>query len=319
MNVLITGGAGFIGSHLADALVKKGDNVVAVDNFSTGNVANIKDLLENERFTLVAGSIIDKNLMKGLVRKADVIYHLAAVVGVQYVIEAPLHVIQSNVHGTEVIMELASIFRKKVFLASTSEVYGKDGGLPYKESGNRLMGSTTVARWSYACTKALDEFMALAYHHERGLPVVIARLFNTVGPRQTGRYGMVIPRFVKSALAGRKLTVYGDGTQSRCFTYVGDAVFAIMALMDTDEAVGEIFNVGSTNEISILDLAEKIIDMTGSESGIDFIPYEEVYGKGFEDMRRRVPCIDKICKLIGCYRTVSLDEILQKVIAYERS
>jgi UDP-glucose 4-epimerase len=237
---------------------------------------------------------------------------------VKYVIENQLKSIRSNVHGTETILELASKWRKKVMVASTSEVYGKDGAVPYREDGDRLMGATTTARWSYACTKALDEFMALAYSREQGVPVVIVRFFNTCGPRQTGQYGMVVPRFVRSALMGEPLMVYGDGTQTRCFTYVGDAIRAITTLVETEEAVGEIFNVGSTEEIQIRQLAEKVIELTGSSSTIKNISYEEAYGEGFEDMKRRVPDITKIHKLIGWKPEVRLDELLQKIIKYEK-
>jgi len=318
MNVLITGGAGFIGSHLAEELIRRGNRVCAVDNFSTGNTENIQHLQGNGKFSLVPGSILDKNLMKRLFEESDVIYHLAAAVGVKYIMEYPLKAIQTNVHGTEMVLELASKRKQKVMLASTSEVYGKDGGVPYKENGDRLMGATTTSRWSYACTKALDEFMALAYFEERKVPVVVVRFFNTCGPRQTGQYGMVIPRFVRNALFGKPLVVYGDGTQTRCFTYVGDAVRAVTALVETEEATGGVFNVGSTQEIQIRELAQKVIELTGSSSKIEYMSYEDAYGKGFEDMKRRVPDISKIRNLIGWQTEVDLDELLQKVIAFEK-
>jgi len=318
-NCLVTGGAGFIGSHLAEELIRKGNNVCAIDNFSTGRLENVKHLLSSKRFSFVNGSVLDRSLMKKLVEESDVIYHLAAAVGVKYIIENPLKAIQTNVHGTETVLELASERKQKVMIASSSEVYGKDGGVPYKENGDRLMGATTTSRWSYACTKALDEFTALAYFRERGLPVVIARFFNTCGPRQTGQYGMVIPRFVRNALLGKPIVVYGDGSQTRCFTYVGDAVRAVSALMEADRAIGEVFNVGSTQEIEIRELARKVIKLTGSSSRIEFISYKEAYGEGFEDMKRRVPDITKICNLIGWYPEVDLDELLQRVIRYERS
>ena len=237
----------------------------------------------------------------------------------KYVMENPLKTIQFNVHGTEVILELASKWRQKVMIASTSEVYGKNGMVPYREDGDRIMGSTTIARWSYACTKALDEFMALAYHKEQEVPVVIARFFNICGPRQTGQYGMVVPRFVKHALLGEPIIVHGDGTQSRCFTYIKDAVKAVTTLMETEEAVGKVFNIGSTREIQIRDLARKIIELTNSDSEIQYVPYKDIYGEGFEDMKRRVPDISRISDLIGWRPETELDELLQKIINHEKS
>jgi UDP-glucose 4-epimerase len=319
LSCLVTGGAGFIGSHLSEELIREGNNVCAVDDLSTGRLENIKHLLSNKRFSLVNGSVLDRSLMKKLVDESDVIYHLAAAVGVKYIIENPLKAIQTNVHGTETVLELASERKQKVMIASSSEVYGKDGGVPYKEDGDRLMGATTTSRWSYACTKALDEFTALAYFRERGVPVVIVRFFNTCGPRQTGQYGMVIPRFVRNALLGKPIVVYGDGSQTRCFTYVGDAVRAVSVLMESDRAIGEVFNVGSIQEIEIRELARKVIELTGSSSRIEFMSYKEAYGEGFEDMKRRVPDITKIRNMIGWYPEVSLDELLQRVITYEVS
>jgi len=319
MKVLITGGAGFIGSYLAEELLKRGDIVRSVDDVSTGNLINVKHLQEFSNFTLVKGSVLNKDLMEGLIGKSDVIYHLAAAVGVKYIMENQLKSIQINIHGTETVLELASKRKQKVFLASTSEVYGKNGCVPYNEDSDRLMGSTAAFRWSYACTKTLDEFMALAYFRETGLPVMIARLFNICGPRQTGQYGMVIPRFVRNALLGKPLMVYGDGKQSRCFTYVGDAVRAIIKLMDSDKAMGEIFNVGSIQEIQISELAQKVIEMTGSSSRIEYIPYEDVYGERFEDMKRRVPDITKVRNAIGWEPEVDLDQLLQKIIDSERA
>lgn len=318
MNALITGGAGFIGSHLADQLLEKGYTVFAMDNLATGNFENIKHLIGNDKFIFVHGSVLDKYLTERYVRECDVIYHLAAAVGVKYIMENLLIAIQCNVHGTEIVLELASKWKRKVLIASTSEVYGKDENVPYKEEGDRLIGPTTTSRWSYACTKALDEFMALAYNKEQKVPVVITRFFNICGPRQTGRYGMVVPRFVRNALLGKTLEVYGDGTQSRCFAYVGDAVRAVITLMETENAVGEIFNVGSTQEISIRDLAQKVIDMTNSESNIEYVPYENVYGDGFEDMKRRIPDISKIRNFIGWEPKVYLDELLQMIIDHEK-
>jgi len=319
LKVLITGGAGFIGSHLADELIRRGDRVCVIDDLSTGRLENIQHLLEDGGCSFVRCSVLDRFSVEEFVKECDVIYHLAAAVGVKYVIENQLKSIRFNVHGTETILELASKWRKKVMIASTSEVYGKDGAVPYREDGDRLMGATTTARWSYACTKALDEFMALAYFREQGVPVVIVRFFNTCGPRQTGQYGMVIPRFVRNALMSEPLIVHGDGTQTRCFTYVGDAIRAITALMQAEKAVGEIFNVGSTQEIEIRDLAQKVIELTGSDSEIQYISYEEAYGEGFEDMKRRVPDISKIRDLIGWEPEVDLDGLLMKVIEYERA
>ena len=319
MNALITGGAGFIGSHLAEGLLKRGDNVYVIDNLSTGNYNNIKHLLGNEKFTFVQGSILDQYLTERIVRKVDIIYHFAAAVGVKYVMDNPLASIQCNIHGTEIVLELASKWRRKVLIASTSEVYGKNGNSPYKENEDLLMGATTITRWSYACTKALDEFLAFAYFKEQEVPIVILRLFNVCGPRQTGRYGMVIPRFVKNALLGKPLEVYGDGFQSRCFVYVGDVIKAIIILSDMEKAIGEIFNIGCTCEITIRDLAQKVIDLTGSNSEIRYIPYSEVYGSDFEDMIRRVPDITKIREFTGWEPKVTLDELLLKVIDYEKS
>jgi UDP-glucose 4-epimerase len=319
LSCLVTGGAGFIGSHLAEELIREGNNVCAVDDLSTGRLENIKHLLSNKRFSLVNGSVLDRSLMKKLVDESDVIYHLAAAVGVKYIIENPLKAIQTNVHGTENVLELASERKQKVMIASSSEVYGKDGGVPYKEDGDRLMGATTTSRWSYACTKALDEFTALAYFKERGVPIVIVRFFNTCGPRQTGQYGMVIPRFVRNALLGKPIVVHGDGSQTRCFTYVGDAVRAVSVLMESDRAIGEVFNVGSIQEIEIRELARKVVELTGSSSKIEFMSYKEAYGEGFEDMKRRVPDITKIRNMIGWYPEVNLDELLQRVITYEIS
>ncbi len=319
MKALITGGAGFIGSHLADKLISRGDTVCAVDNISTGDTKNIQHLNGNERFSFIKGSILDEPLMDELIKDADIVYHLAAAVGVKYIIENPLISIQTNVYGTDIILKIANKWKKKVLITSTSEVYGKNGDIPYKEDGDRLMGPTKAIRWSYACTKALDEFMALAYFMEYKLPVVIVRLFNTCGPRQTGQYGMVVPRFVRNALLGLPIEVYGDGTQTRCFTYVGDVVRAIVELMETEEAYGDIFNIGGTQEIQIRDLAKKVIELTDSNSKIEYKDYPKVFNKGFEDMKRRVPDISKIQNLIGWKPEVDLDQLLKMVIDYERS
>ncbi|MBC8228231.1 GDP-mannose 4,6-dehydratase [bacterium] len=319
MNILITGGVGFIGSHLAERLLERGNRVCIVDDLSTGSLKNIQHLQENPNFSLVLGSILDESLMERLVDESEEIYHLAAAVGVKYIMEHPLRSIHVNVHGTEIVLKLASKSKKKVMVASSSEVYGKDGNFPYKEDGTRLMGATSILRWSYACTKALDEFLALAYWREKKLPVVIMRFFNTCGPKQTGQYGMVIPRFVSNALSGKPLVVYGDGNQSRCFTYVGDVIRGIIALMACPKAVGEVFNIGSTQEIQIKELAQKVIQLTGNNSKIEYMSYEDAYGKGFEDMKRRVPDISKIYKFIGWQPSVEIDELLGKVIEYYRT
>ena len=319
MNILITGGSGFIGSHLAKELLKKGHRVCAMDNLSTGNLSNIKHLHEHPQFSFVPGSILDESLMRELIDESDMIYHLAAAVGVKYIMDNPLKSIQTNVRGTEILLELASIKRQRVLIASTSEVYGKNGQVPYKEDGDRLMGATSIRRWSYACTKALDEFVALAYWQEKQLPTVIVRFFNTCGIRQTGQYGMVIPRFVQRALTGEPLIVYGDGTQSRCFTDVSDVVKALVLLMESQDTAGQVFNIGSTQETTIRALAEKVVRLTGSSSPIQHIPYKEAYGDGFEDMKRRIPDITKVKQYVGWEPTVSIDELLLKVIFYMRN
>ncbi len=319
MNILITGGAGFIGSHLAGELLKEGNEVCVIDDFSTGSPSNVKNLQKHENFLLKKGSVLDISLMKEAIKNADVIYHLAAAVGVKYIMENPLEAIRVNVRGTEIVLELAEKKKQPVLIASSSEVYGKNGQIPYKESGDRVMGPTTAHRWNYACTKALDEFLALSYHKKKQLPIVIARFFNTCGIRQTGQYGMVIPRFVESALKNEPVVIHGDGSQSRCFIDVVDTVRGIKLLMQTPGAVGEIFNIGSENEITIYDLAHKIIQMTSSSSETRCIPHEEVYGQGFEDMKRRVPDISKINNYTGWKPTVSIDNLLSKIIDYHRT
>lgn len=317
MNVLITGGAGFIGSHLADTLISRGDEVYAIDDLSTGSLENIEQLRAHPRFHLIVESIMNEAVMNELVNRVDHIYHLAAVVGVKLVVDSPVKTLETNLKGSEVVFNLAHRFKKKVLLASTSEVYGRHyENKPLKETDERIYGPTTVGRWSYAGAKAIDEFLALAYHRERGLDVVISRFFNTVGPRQSGQYGMVIPRFVQSALAGRPINVYGTGDQSRSFTYVGDAVSAITGLMRCPEAVGEVFNVGNGEEITIMDLAQKIKSMTDSPSEIRKVSYESAYGEGFEDMEFRTPDISKINQFIGYRPTVNLDNILRRVVCY---
>ena len=317
MRVLITGGAGFIGSHLADAYLKRGDHVYVIDDLSTGKIENIQHLKGDSHFHYTIESVHNQPVTAELVDQCDVIFHLAAAVGVKLIVESPVRTIETNVRGTEVVLGLANKKKKKVLVASTSEVYGLSSDVPFREDGNLVMGATTKGRWSYACSKAIDEFLALAYWREKKLPTIIVRLFNTVGPRQTGQYGMVIPTFVKQALAGRPITVYGDGNQSRCFGYVGDVVGALVKLMDHDDAVGQVFNIGSNQEISILELAQKVKELTQSDSDIVFIPYDEAYEEGFEDMPRRVPDISKVSELVGFRPEMSLDGILKTVIDYQ--
>lgn len=316
MRVLITGGAGFIGSHLADAYVQRGDEVLVIDDLSTGTIENIRHLKDNPRFHYTIDSVHNQPVTAELVDQCDVVFHLAAAVGVKLIVESPVRTIETNVRGTEVVLALANKKKKKVLIASTSEVYGLSTDVPFREDGNLVMGATTKGRWSYACSKAIDEFLALAYWREKKLPTTIVRLFNTVGPRQTGRYGMVIPTFVRQALAGRPITVYGNGQQTRCFGYVGDVVGALIKLMDHPESVGQVFNIGSSEEISILKLAEKVKELTESASEVVFVPYDEAYEEGFEDMPRRVPDISKIKQLVGFNPGMSLTGILQTVINY---
>lgn len=317
MRVLITGGAGFIGSHLADAYLQRGDHVYVIDDLSTGKIENIQHLKGQSRFHYTIDTVHNQPLTAELVDQCDVIFHLAAAVGVKLIVESPVRTIETNVRGTEVVLALANKKKKKVLVASTSEVYGLSSDVPFREDGNLVMGATTKGRWSYACSKAIDEFLALAYWREKKLPTIIVRLFNTVGPRQTGQYGMVIPTFVKQALAGRPITVYGDGSQSRCFGYVGDVVGALVKVMDHNDAVGQVFNIGSNQEISILALAQKVKELTQSDSDIVFVPYDEAYEEGFEDMPRRVPDISKIGELVGFRPEMSLDGILKTVIDYQ--
>ncbi len=316
MRVLITGGAGFIGSHLSDAYLGRGDEVYVIDDLSTGSIENIAHLKKHERFHYTIDSVHNYPVMAELVDQCDVIFHLAAAVGVKLIVESPVRTIETNVRGTEIVLAQANKKKKKVLVASTSEVYGLSDQVPFREDGNLVMGATTKGRWSYACSKAIDEFLALAYWREKKLPTIVVRLFNTVGPRQTGQYGMVIPTFVKQALAGRPITVYGDGTQTRCFGYVGDIVGALVKLMDDPAAIGQVFNIGSNEEISIIELAERIKELTKSDSEIVLMPYDEAYEEGFEDMPRRVPDISKISAQVGFRPEMSLDRILEKVIAY---
>jgi UDP-glucose 4-epimerase len=316
LRVLITGGAGFIGSHLSDLYIARGDEVFCIDDLSTGSFDNIAHLKGNPKFHYTIDSVHNQPVMAELIDQCDVVFHLAAAVGVKLIVESPVRTIETNVRGTEVVLAQANKKKKKVLVASTSEVYGLSSEVPFKEDGNLVMGATTKGRWSYACSKAIDEFLALAYWREKKLPTIVVRLFNTVGPRQTGQYGMVIPTFVKQALSGRPLTVYGDGSQTRCFGYVGDVVGALVALMEKEEAVGEVFNIGSNEEVSIMGLAERVRELTGSKSEIVTVPYDEAYEEGFEDMPRRVPDTSKVARLTGFSPTVTLDEILQSVIEY---
>ncbi len=318
MRVLITGGAGFIGSHLADAYLARGDEVFVLDDLSTGSMDNIRHLKGRAGFHYTIESVHHGPTVAELVDQCDVVIHLAAAVGVRLIVESPVRTIETNVHGTEVVLAKANKKKKKVLIASTSEVYGLSEDVPFREDGNLVLGPTTKGRWSYACSKAIDEFLALAYWRERTLPTVIVRLFNTVGPRQTGQYGMVVPTFIKQALTGRPITIHGAGTQSRCFADVSDVVRALVALMDHPGAVGEVFNVGSNEEVTIRGLAERVKALTESNSEIVHVPYELAYGEGFEDMPRRVPDISKVERLIGYRPTKSLDEILRGVIAFFR-
>lgn len=318
MRVLITGGAGFIGSHLADAYLQRGDEVSVIDDLSTGTIDNIQHLKSTPKFEYTIDSVHNQPVTAELVDHCDIVVHLAAAVGVKLIVESPVRTIETNVRGTEVVLALANKKQKRVLIASTSEVYGLSTDVPFKEDGNLVMGATTKGRWSYACSKAIDEFLALAYWREKKLPTTIVRLFNTVGPRQTGRYGMVIPTFVKQALAGRPITVYGNGKQTRCFGYVGDVVGALIKLMDNTDSVGQVFNIGSSEEISILQLAEKVKALTHSNSEIVFVPYDEAYEEGFEDMPRRVPDTSKINQLVGFKPEMSLDGILETVISFHR-
>jgi UDP-glucose 4-epimerase len=314
---LITGGAGFIGSHLSDAYLERGDEVYMIDDLSTGSIENIQHLKSHPRYHYTIDSVHNTPVVAELVDQCDVIFHLAAAVGVKLIVESPVRTIETNVRGTEVVLSLANKKKKKVLVASTSEVYGLSTEVPFREDGNLVMGATTKGRWSYACSKAIDEFLALAYWREKKLPTIVVRLFNTVGPRQTGQYGMVIPTFVRQALAGRPITVYGDGTQSRCFGYVGDVVEALINLMDHPAAVGQVFNIGSSEEVSILQLAERVKQLTQSESEIVLVPYDEAYEEGFEDMPRRVPDVSKVRDLVGFRPKMSLEGILQSVINYQ--
>jgi UDP-glucose 4-epimerase len=316
MKILITGGAGFIGSHLAENLLELGHEVYIIDNLWTGRLSNIQTIQDHKKFHLVVDTILNESVMNELIFKIDHIYHLAAAVGVKNIMDHPVETLDINVKGTETVLRLANRFKKKVLIASTSEVYGKHGGHSLSEDDDRILGTVKKRRWAYACSKTLDEFQALAYFDEKKLPVVIARLFNTVGPRQTGQYGMVLPSFVQSALLGKPISVYGEGSQSRSFTHVSDVVGAITKLMDESLAEGEIFNVGNNKEVTMNELALKVKEMTDSDSEIEHIPYEKAYGPGFEDMQRRCPSIKKINKLIGYKPSYDLGAMIQSVIDY---
>jgi UDP-glucose 4-epimerase len=321
-SVLITGGAGFIGSHLAEALLAKGYHVTVIDDLSTGQFENIAPLTDYPNFRFAIDTITNEVVMDRLVSECDMIFHLAAAVGVMLIVEQPVHTIQTNITGTETVYKTALRYKTKVLIASTSEVYGKGNTIPFQEDDDVVLGPTSHCRWSYAVSKMVDEFLGLAYYREKGLPVVVFRLFNTVGPRQTGRYGMVIPRFVQQALNGEKITVFGDGSQTRCFLHVRDAVRAIIALSECSDADGRVFNIGDTQEISILNLARKVIQMTSPEEDryqdpderIEFIPYDQAYAEGFEDMHRRVPDVSRIYETVGWESDSQLENILNDVI-----
>jgi UDP-glucose 4-epimerase len=317
MRFLITGGAGFIGSHLCEALIEQGHSVHVLDDLSTGSIENIRHLKDAHRFSYTIDSAHNQRLVAELVDDADVVFHLAAAVGVDLIVESPVKTIETNVHCTEVVLAQANKKKKPVILTSTSEVYGKSTAIPFSEDGDLTLGATTTGRWAYACSKALDEFLAVAYWKERKLPTLVVRLFNTVGPRQTGRYGMVLPRFVRQALANQPLTVYGNGEQSRCFCHVSDVVNALTLLLE-HQPYGEVFNIGSTEEITIMQLARRVIELAGSESDIQLVPYEQAYEEGYEDMVRRVPDTSKVHALTGWHTTRTLDETVLDVIAAQR-
>jgi len=319
VRALITGGCGFIGSHLAEALLDRGDDVMVIDDLSTGRMENVASLVSHRRFSFAIESITNETVMDRLISECDVIYHLAAAVGVDLIVQDPVRVLHTNVEGSAVVLRIGARYRKQVMVASSSEIYGKSAKVPFSEDDDRVVGPTSRSRWSYACSKAMDEFLALAYAKQIGLPVVVMRFFNTVGPRQTGRYGMVIPRFVQQALRHEPITVYGDGQQTRCFAHVVDVVRAIIGLTDCQAALGRAYNIGSTQEVTIEQVAQRIIALTNSQSTIVKVPYEQAYEEGFEDMRRRQPDISRIERAIGWRPTKDLDTILQDVIAYTES
>lgn len=316
MRFLITGGAGFIGSHLAEALLERGDEVYILDDLSTGSMENIRHLKARPRFHYCIDSVMNKRLLAELVDESDMVLHLAAAVGVRLIVESPVSTIETNIKGTELVLQAAHKKKKTVLITSTSEVYGKSNSIPFREDDDLVLGPTVKGRWSYAASKAIDEFLALAYWKEKKLPVIIVRLFNTVGPRQVGRYGMVLPNFVRQAMSDRAITVFGDGKQTRCFCYVGDVLAAILKLLETPQAVGEVFNIGSDEEISIESLARRVRDRLGSNSEIRYISYDQAYEQGFEDMPRRFPSIEKVEKCIGWRPQTSLDESIERIAAY---
>jgi len=313
MKALVTGGAGFIGSHLTERLLKDGNNVAVIDNLSTGNLKNIESFKNNTGFEFVEGDIRNIELMEPLVEQSEVIFHLAAAVGVKLIAEDPVHTIETNIGGTEIVLNIANKFGRKILIASSSEVYGKSEAVPFYEDDDIVLGSTCLSRWSYACTKAVDEFLGLAFHQQYGLDMVICRFFNTIGPRQTGQYGMVVPRFIQQALNGETLQIYGTGKQTRCFCYVADLVEAVIGLMNCRQASGKVYNIGNNEEISIEELADKIIKITNSKSKKEFVSYEIAYGRPMDDMMRRVPGVERIKKTIGWEPKTSLDETLKLI------
>lgn len=314
MKALITGGAGFIGSHLCRQLIDKGWSVSVIDDLSTGCIDNISPLIDAGKVTFTEGDACSAESMAPLIAECDVVFHLAAAVGVQLIVDRPVHTIETNIHATEVVLDLANKYKKKVLLVSTSEVYGKSENVPFREDDDTVLGSTRFSRWSYACSKAIDEFLGFAYHDEFGLEVVVVRIFNTIGPRQTGQYGMVVPRFVDKALKGEDIAIYGTGKQARCFCYVGDVVNALIGLIEKNDTFGKVYNIGSDEEITIEALADKIIEKTGSKSKKKYLSYEQAYGKPFDDMLRRVPCLERINRAIGYKPKVTLDETLELII-----
>jgi UDP-glucose 4-epimerase len=314
MKALITGGAGFIGSHLSERLLNDGEEVAVVDNLSTGSLENIAGLKNNRKFDFVEGDVCNAALMDNLIERCDVVFHLAAAVGVRLIADRPVHTIETNIEGTEVVLDVANKFGKKVLITSSSEVYGKNEAVPFHEDDDIVLGSTSLSRWSYACSKAIDEFLGLAFYQQYGLEVVIGRLFNTIGPRQTGQYGMVVPRFVQSALKNKPILIYGTGQQRRCFCYVDDVIEAIVSLVECKEAAGKVYNIGTNEEITIEGLADKIIEMTGSKSKKEFVPYSVAYGRPIEDMMRRVPSLERIKEMTGWEPKTSLCEMLEAVI-----